>query len=496
MHVSDRLEARLRRSGGMPLGRLGTSLAVATMARRERAIPYWPIDRVRELQQRRLHAVLEHARATVPFYRDLLRDEAVRSVDDLARLPVIDGGLLAADPMPFVADPYRTSGREVFKTSGSSSGLRKPIFWDHASLLLRSARVERDRVVIARLSGERWAAMIGREFLTTEIRHSVARWAGLTTRAHQRLLILPGDFSNRTQRVVWSERTMIPRRPVHYHHLPPSVPFDVAAAHLRAIRPRVVFSFGSYVDQFLHFVHASSADVPLPRLWVYLGDRVSAGGRELADARGCALYSVYSAMEAGPIGFQCEERGGFHLNIDLCAVRVVDDEGRDVPAGEVGDIVISPLDNRAMVLLNYRIGDRGALSTEPCPCGRTLPLLARLDGRRSEIIRLADGRELSSLAIEAAFGAELRQTVQAQIEQVAVGHLRWRIVPYGAHDRAALCEAFVARGRYALGADTVIDVECLDRLPTTSAGKFARVVTPPVSDRSPGASASEGVPRG
>lgn len=490
MSLSERMESRLRRVPGTPAGarwtRFESTAAVAVISRREREIPYWPLDRIRELQQRRLRAVLQHAEATVPFYRQVLRErglgvDSFRTDADLNQLPDIDGAALTTDPMRFVSEPYRTHGREVFKTSGSTSGLRKPIFWDYASLLLRPARGERDRVVISRLAGESWRNVIVREFLTNELRHTLARWAGVATSGHQRLLILPSDFSARTQRAIYSERTVIPQRPVHYHHLPPSAPFEVAAAHLRAIRPRVVFSFGSYVDQFFHFLHASSTEVPLPRVWVYLGDRISSGGRELAAGMGCALYSVYSAMEAGTIGFQCERREGFHLNIDLCAVRVVDDDGRDVPDGEIGNIVISPLDNRAMVLLNYWVGDRGALAREPCPCGRTLPVLARMDGRRSEIIRLADGRELSSLAIEAAFGAELRRTVQAQIEQVAPGRLRWRVVPFGETDRDALRQALIARGRYSLGADTAIEVEFLDRIPRTSAGKFARVVAAPPS---------------
>ncbi|MCC6165536.1 MAG: phenylacetate--CoA ligase family protein [Acidobacteria bacterium] len=495
MTIGDRLEARLRRHvvsrAGARWARMESTVAVAAIARQERAIPYWPLDRIRALQQQRLRTLVVHARDTVPFYRHALRERGVdvgdvRTEADLARLPAIDGTTLARDPMPFVSEPFVAEGREVFKTSGSSSGLRKPVFWDYPSLLLRPARGERDRVVIARLAEEPWTDVIVREFLTTEWRHSLARWGGVRTQGHQRLLILPSDFSSRTQRAIYSERTVIPQRPVHYHHLPPSAPFEVAAAHLRAIRPRVVFSFGSYVDQFLHFLDASGGDVPMPRVWVYLGDRISPGGRELADTLGCRLYSVYSAMEAGTIGFQCERRQGFHLNIDLCAVRIVDDDGRQVPDGETGDIVISPLDNRAMVLLNYRVGDRGAIAREPCACGRTLPLLERMDGRRSEIIRLADGRELSSLAIEAAFSAELRRTVQAQLEQVADGHLRWRVVPYRGVEHDQVRAALVARGRYALGADTRLDVEILDEIPRTSAGKFVRVRTSPIAPVGPG----------
>ena len=491
MSSSDWIEAQLRGTltGHAPgkLGRLARTAAVAAIARHERAVPFWPIARIEALQLRRIRTLLRHAQSSVPFYRDSLQHsgldpDRVVSVADLARLPMIDGAALAEDPMRFVAEPFRRTGREVFKTSGSSAGLRKPIFWDHGSLLLRAARGERDRVVIAALAGEPWAEVIAREFLTNERRHTLARWLGIPTLGHQRLLILPADFSSRTQRTIYSERTVIPRKPVHYHHLPPAVPFHVAAAHIAAIRPRVAFSFGSYADHFFHYLHGAGVKIPLPRLWVYLGDRLSAGGRDLAESMGCAVYAVYGAMEAGTIGFQCERRDGFHLNSDLCAVRIADADGNGVRPGESGDVVISPLDNRAMVLLNYRLGDRAAISPEPCGCGRSLPLLVRLEGRRSEIIRLADGRDLSSLAIEASFSAELRRTIQAQIEQEAPGRLRWRLVASVPADSEALREAFVRRGRHVLGPATALEVEFVEHIARTPAGKFMRtVVRPPAA---------------
>jgi phenylacetate-CoA ligase len=485
MSRSDGIERWLRTTvGASPPGRyarLRSTAAVAALVRRERAIPFWPIERIEALQRQRIREVLQYAATAVPYYRDLLhaRGQAPAAFDSaaaLGRLPLIDGGDLALDPMRFVADGFRQRGREVFKTSGSSSGLRKPIFWDHASLLLRAARGERDRVVIARLAGESWTQVIVREFLTTEPRHVLARMLGVDTADHQRLLILPSDFSSRTQRTIVGEHSLIPRRPVHYHHLPPTVPLHAAAAHFAALRPRVVFSFGSWADQFFHYLHATGTRVPLPRVWVYLGDRISPGGRALAEDMGCALYSVYGAMEAGTIGFQCEERGGFHLNVDLCAVRIVGDDGVELPPGATGNVVISPLDNRAMVLLNYRLGDRGALSPERCACGRTLPLLARMEGRRSELLRLADGRELSSLTVESSFAGELRSTLCAQIEELAPGCLRWRIVPAATSDRGDVRAALLRRAALVFGAGTHVDVEFVDHIPLTAAGKFARTV--------------------
>jgi phenylacetate-CoA ligase len=450
----------------------------------ERRVPWWPIERIEWLQRRRVRATIEYAYANVPFYRRALDDHGLAPRDfvsarDLERLPLIDGSMLAANPDDFTAQRYRHEGREVFNTSGST-GVRKRICWDHGSLMRRFARGERDRIVITRLAGERWSATMLREFITSEpARSTASRLLGVDSEAHQRLQILPAGFSSRTMRTIGGERSLIPRRPLHYHNLSPAAPFEVAAAQIRAIKPRVVYSFGSYVEQFLRRLADRRADVPMPRVWVYLGDMVSDAARELADELGCRLYSVYAAMEAGTIGFQCERRDGFHLNVDLCALRVVDADGRTLPPGEPGEIVISSLDNRATVLLNYRIGDRAMLTKRPCPCGRSLPLLASFDGRRSEMIHLRDGRVISSLMLEGMFRVELRRTLQAQIEQLRPGELRWRIVPFASADREELRRAFAARAAQTLGTGTTMTIQFTEEIARTSQGKLLRAVVNP-----------------
>lgn len=451
----------------------------------ERRVPWWPIERVEWLQRRRLRATMDYVYANVPFYRKVLDGQGLTprdfvSVRDLERLPLIDGSMLALNPDDLTAKQYRHEGREVFSTSGSTTGVRKRICWDHGSLMRRFARGERDRVVITRLADERWTATMLREFITSEAARTImSRLLRVHSETHQRLQILPAGFSSRTMRTIGGERSLIPRRPLHYHHLSPAAPFEVAAAQIRAIKPRVIYSFGSYAEQFLRHLVDRQAEIPMPRVWVYLGDMISDSARELANELGCRLYSVYGAMKAGTIGFQCERREGFHLNVDLCAVRVVDADGRTLPPGEPGELVISSLDNRGTVLLNYRIGDRAILATQPCPCGRSLPLLASFEGRRSEMIRLLDGREFSSLTLEGMFRTELRRTLQAQIEQIRPGELRWHIVPFASTNREELREAFAVRAAQALGTGTKVTIQFTEEITRTSQGKFVRAVVPP-----------------
>lgn len=466
------------------VGRRAFNLAYAgALAQVERRVPFWPLERTMRLQRRRIRTIVRYAYETVDFYRREMDERGLSpdqfvTAEDLERLPLISAEDLARSPMDFVSAPYRRSGREVFMTSGSTSGLRKPIFIDNRYLVRRIARSERDRRVVAKLAGESWIGLVAREFLADRGDGRSGRLLEWLAAGHNRLSIFPADFSSRTERAIWSEQSLVPRKAVHRHHLSPHASFEEALARLDELRPRVVLSFGSYVEHFMRALAASGRTVALPRVWVYMGDMISADARRLAEERfGVQLYSVYGAMEAGSIGFQCELREGFHLNVNLCALRLIDERQQTVGPGRSGEVVVSALDNRAMVLLNYRLGDWAALGSSPCACGRSLPVLARLEGRRSEVISLPSGQELSVLNLEGAFAAELRRTLQSQLEQTAPGRLRWRVVPTPGVNRAALEKAFLERAADRLGADVQLQIEFVDVIARTPQGKFKRVLS-------------------
>jgi phenylacetate-CoA ligase len=181
----------------------------------------------------------------------------------------------------------------------------------------------------------------------------------------------------------------------------------------------VLVGYGGWLSLFFRAVEARGLPLPPPKLVLSMGEALPHGAREHIEGRfGIPVLSRYNAVEAFKIGFFCERRTGFHLHEDLCHLRVVDAEGRDVPCGEPGRIVISNLVNRASVLLNYPIGDFGALSSLPCPCGRTLRLLSELEGRVEDILALADGRFVHPRAVWQVLKDE-GELLQYQLRQVA-----------------------------------------------------------------------------
>lgn len=109
---------------------------------------------------------------------------------------------------------------------------------------------------------------------------------------------------------------------------------------------------------------------------------------------GAPVIDSYAAAEA-LVGFECERRSGIHVIEDNVVVEVVGDDGTPVPAGEVGRVVITTLDNAAMPLVRYAIGDMAvAPSAATCPCGLSGMVLPRILGRQVPLFGV-DGRSVS-----------------------------------------------------------------------------------------------------
>lgn len=108
-------------------------------------------------------------------------------------------------------------------------------------------------------------------------------------------------------------------------------------------------------------------------------------------AWGVEVADVYSGEEAGYIALQCPICEHYHVQSENLLVEILDESGRPCEPGEIGRVVITPLHNFAMPLIRYEIDDYAEVGNS-CPCGRGLPVLTRIHGRRRNMIMLPDGR--------------------------------------------------------------------------------------------------------
>ncbi len=101
-----------------------------------------------------------------------------------------------------------------------------------------------------------------------------------------------------------------------------------------------------------------------------------------------SLFATYSSTEMSATFSECQHGRGGHVHPELIIVEIIGDDGREMPDGEPGEVVVTTLGVEAMPLLRFKTGDIAAKLTEQCPCGRNSYRLSPLVGRKNNMIKL------------------------------------------------------------------------------------------------------------
>ena len=419
-------------------------------------LPFQRLETVHRAQSRRLRSMVLHAHRHAPYYRETMKRLGLspgdfQTVDDLLKLPLIERSQLQADPEYFVSDSHDLDRCLKLRTGGST-GVPCTIYHDAAALFQNAAYGERERLMIT--------AFVGRSF---GYRETVIGSPTTTDRVVQEFCQARGFFP----RAVRIERQYLSLLDTPERNL----------ALINEFQPNVIRSYGSYLDVLFPYIYVERRPFSSPKIITYSSDGVSEPVRRLiVDTFKIPLLSTYEAVEAFKIGFECTQRVGVHLNIDLYPVRIVNAEAQPLPDGESGDVVVSNLVNRAMVLLNYRLGDIARMLRDACPCGRSLPLLSFPEGRNDEYLQLASGKMLHPQAVRTILLSE-EAIWRFQVIQLSTSHLRVLIVAAPGADPEAMRQRLAIKFVSIFGSGAAVDVVFVDSIARTSKGKFRAVIS-------------------
>lgn len=428
----------------------------------------WSEERWRGWREERLAFLLHRAATRVPYYREQWNERRRRgdraSWELLENWPVLEKESLRSEPRGFLADDVSPRGMSHEHTSGTTG---KPLdLW------------------FSRETVRQWYALCEARW---------RRWYGVSR--HDRWAILGGQLVTPVEQrrpPFWVWNSALNQLYCSSYHLAP----DLMAHYLGALRRYEV----TYVLGYSSGLFALARAILAAGLKVGEGRGVGGGGelslrvavtnaeplfphqRETMErAFGCPVRETYGMSEIAAAASQCEA-GRLHLWPDAGVVEVVD-HGRTAAPGEIGDLLCTGLLNADMPLIRYNVGDRGALadpSARLCECGRTLPLLATIEGRSDDVLVTADGRRVGRL--DPVFKGSL-PVLEAQIIQEEIGRLRLRYVPSpGFGDEHA--REMVSRLRARMGDVTVV-LEPVGAIPRSANGKFRAVVNAIPPDRMP-----------
>ncbi|HEV3145712.1 MAG TPA: AMP-binding protein [Gemmataceae bacterium] len=218
---------------------------------------------------------------------------------------------------------------------------------------------------------------------------------------------------------------------------------------LKEHRVTVVFCTPTYA---LHLAEVAATDgIDLPASGVRMlivagepGGSIPETRRRIEAAWGARVIDHSGMTEIGPMAVECwQAPGGLHVLESDYLVEVIDPAiGKEVPAGQIGELVVTNLNRTGSPLLRYRTGDLAQLDFQPCVCGS---IFARLQGgilgRVDDMIHLR-GNNVYPAAIENLLRkfpevAEYRLVVE---ETGALSNLRIEIEPMPSASGAILVD--------------------------------------------------------
>jgi len=310
-----------------------------------------------------LRAVITHAYRYVPFYNRKwkqigIRPDDIKILDDLKKLPVITKDDLLKNYEQFIALNYRRwydfSKVRTMQTSGYSGTSLEMIF-DRRADDYREAEYLRPLLVVGynprKLLAYYWYESFERKFYNR---------LGFMNKIY-----IPSSLTEETQ------IDMLRRFNPEYIHYFPSILYSIAKRikwEGITLNPKLIITSGGVISNKMRNVIEDAFDAP--------------------------VYDQYRMIELGSIAWECEERRYYHQDADSIILEAIKDN-EVISEGERGIAVCTNLTNCIFPLIRYETGDIVAPTSERCSCGRGLPLLKSIDGRKSEIVRLVSGRILT-----------------------------------------------------------------------------------------------------
>lgn len=245
---------------------------------------------------------------------------------------------------------------------------------------------------------------------------------------------------------------------------------QVRLGMIESVRPTVVCCTPTYALRLAEVAASGGQGRPPSESGVRLvivagepGGSIPATRERIARSWGARVIDHHGLTEVGPVSFECLDAPGFlHLNEPRFLCEVLDPaNGRPVPDGQIGELVITTLGRTASPVLRYRTGDHVKRVTDRCPCGRTL---ARLEGgilaRGDDMINVR-GVNVFPSAIEAIVRrfdqiGEFRSTVSAARVLRALS-VEIELLP-AAGDGQAIALALAQQLRESLGLSVPVQV--------------------------------------
>jgi len=332
-------------------------------------------EQLREMQARKLAALLTHCADHVPAYRSLGWDAAEIRRDPflfLEKAPVLPKAIFQAAPEDYLSDDANPAALIPNRTGGSTG---EPVHF-------YMTRGQVEAYEAARWRGLSW-------FGITPGSRCVMIWGN------------PIELSQNDQKKYQLRERLLKNRIIVSAYQLSSETVREKAAAIERYFPEYLYGYSTALTLFAEMMLEAGVSLELQlKAVVSTAETLSnAQKKTLEAAFHCPVANEYGARDAGILAYSCPE-GHLHITAENSLIEVLDPVTHaPMPDGCTGVLAVTDLGNFAQPRLRYLLGDVGSLTAERCKCGRTLPLLGALEGREDAILVGANGQLVHGNAI-------------------------------------------------------------------------------------------------
>lgn len=414
---------------------------------------WWHPNMIRCYQNSILDSLIHHAYHRVPYYRALFEKSGltpwdIHFAEDLQKLPLLDKATIRAELPRLMSDNH--DPKKILKiTTSGSTGEPFVMYADQHQLEMRWA---------ANLRGTEWT---GYRFGDRQAR----LW-------HQTIGMTKSQIIRERIDALFNRRIFIPAYEMTDENLPATI------QKLAKFNPALIDGYAESFNFLAHYFHHAETAGIHPKGIISSAQVLSPQNRiAIEDAFNCDVFDKYGAREFSGIAYESESHDGHLVTAENYIVEILKD-GRPALPGELGEVVITDLNNYCMPLIRYRIGDLAvaADNSRPTADGRGLPRIGRIEGRAQSIIKGTNGRYLPGTFFMHYFKDYEDCIRQFQIVQEREGELQINLVLAVPAINDRVMQSLAGLYHY-VGDDMDINLDDVAEIPLGRTGKHTAVIS-------------------
>jgi phenylacetate-CoA ligase len=369
---------------------------------------WMPRGQLVRLQTERMTRIIEHAYRNVPMYRNLYASVAVapsiiRNLASITKLPIVTKETFRHTPLEErTAAGIDLSSCRPISTSGSTGGA-VTVLEDPRSVALGQALKLRFM----------W------NYGVRPLDKICNIWYDAGPHAHCGIVPLAGFLPTLENLGLWG---YIRRR--RMQQFPLTTHISDHLAFMSRWKPQVLISPGSYCRALIRLCESVGKSLTF-RLVITGGEMLDKTTRRLiSDSFHAEVFDHYGANElGGTIAWECPTHSGYHINSEFLLLEFLRN-GEPAKSGHAGEVHVTCFDCTATPIIRYALDDLATPTDDPCPCGRSLPRIKDIEGRKMDFILTPDGQCISPFAVtvmmESAAGVEQYRVLQRRDYSIEV----------------------------------------------------------------------------